>query len=920
MYQRTKICSGLLLAFGGVALLAPPAQAQDQPADQAVQRVEITGSSIKRVQSETSLPVQTITREDIAVMGVTTTEQFLAELPVNSMVGGTNAAQNAGTATYGESTASLRGLGANRTLILVNGHRLAPYATDPTGAVDVNTIPLASVERVEVLTDGASGVYGSDAIAGVINFILRKDMKGVELNAYYGQPTASGGGKSANGSIALGFGDINTDHIQVMASLDFAHDTAIYGRQRSYADHAWDPNGAYDMSATPSGNVLQYFPAPVPGQPLDPTGGTLFHPGSPNNCAATGSEFDPNFGTCRFNPSPFVPLTPDLTRINAAANLHGRVNDDTDFFIEGFVANVKSVVSEQPSPYNNGFLATDLAFAQKGIPPAIQLSPTSPYYQQILPQLQAYDAAHGTNWAGNTVAVSYRAFDGGGRVHTDNATTYHLATGFDGTWFKNWDYDVVYAHNANQVKESTQQGYQLQTDLVNLLSNNNAFDPFTQYQTPALAAQIKATNYNGPIISSTLWTDGVDAKTSGPVFKLPGGDAQLAVGAAWRKENLDLSPSAAYQTGDVSGYGAQVLPLTADRNLYAAFGEIDLPFVKSFSTDISVRYDHYPNASDTTPKVSLRWVPIQQVLFRGSWGEGFREPSLPELYNPQTFATTANITDPVTGLTAQFNQKIGGNPDLKPEKSKQFSLGTVLEPVSGLSASVDYWHITVDNLVTAIDPALILNLAAGGNPAYQALVQRDSSGNITLITSTNVNAGSVKTDGVDVDVKYKLKSAYGAWGAELKGTYTHEFDETLPDGTKQENAVGKTIDQNGNPLNAVAAGGILFKWRHALTGSWENGPYYLSLTQNYQTSYDDSARADCTDCTIPQHVGSFQTWDIQGAYSGIKNVTLRLGMKNMFDRQPPQITGLGLYFQTGYDPTYYDPHGRFWYVSGSMKF
>ena len=361
--------------------------------------------------------------------------------------------------------------------------------------------------------------------------------------------------------------------------------------------------------------------------------------------------------------------------------------------------------------------------------------------------------------------------------------------------------------------------------------------------------------------------------------------------------------------------------------MYAVFGETDLPFVKSFSTDISVRYDHYPNASDTTPKISLKWVPIQQVLLRGSWGEGFREPSLPELYNPQTFGTSPTLTDPVTGQTGQFNLLIGGNPDLKPEKSKQYSFGTVLEPISDLSASIDYWHIKVDNLVTTLDPLFILQQANAGNPTYTALVQRDSAGNITLITTTNINAGSLKTDGIDVDVKWKLKTASsGQFGVELKGTYTHEFVETLPDGTVQVNAVGRTVDPNdpaGVPLNAVSLGGIIFKWRHALTGDWGYGPYYLALTQNYQTGYDDAARADCdpsANCNVGQHVGSVQTWDIQGAYTGFKNATLRLGMKNMFDRKPPQITGLGLYFQTGYDPTYFDPHGRFWYVSGSYKF
>jgi len=923
MFDRTS-SRGLWLAIGGVATFAPPvlAQGDADQSGQAVQRVEITGSSIKRVQSETSLPVQTVTREDIAVMGVTNTEELLAQLPVNSMVGGTNTAQNAGVSTYGESTASLRGIGANRTLILVNGHRLPPYATDPTGAVDVNTIPLASVERVEVLTDGASGVYGSDAIAGVINFILRKDFQGVELNAYYGMPTEKGGGKSANGSIVMGFGDIATDHIAVMGSIDIARDQAIYGRQRSYASTAWNNDGSRDMSATPSGNVISYYPGPTPGAPLAQLGSTLFHAGSPDNCAASGSDFDPNpgFGTCRYNPSPVVPLMPDVTRINAAANLRGRINDDNDFFMEGFVANVKTVLSEQPSPYNNSFLSTDQAFQKEGINPAIVVNPSSPYYP--LAQLQAYDAANGTSFAGTPISVSYRAFDGGGRVHTDNATTYHFATGFEGS-LKGWDYDAVYSHNASVVKESTQAGYQLQTALVKLLSGNDAFNPFSQYQTPELASEIAATNYNGPMISSSLWTDALDAKTSGPLFKLAGGPAQGAVGVSFRKENLDLKPSAAYQTGDVSGYGGQVLPLKADRTMQAVFGEIDLPFVKSFSTDISVRYDHYPNASDTTPKVSLRWVPIQQVLMRGSWGEGFREPSLPELFNPQVLGTSNTLKDPVTGISGQFNLVTGGNPDLKPEKSKQYSFGTVVEPVNDLSASIDYWHIKVDNLVTTVDTLFILQEAAAGNPAYTPLVVRDAAGNITLITSTNVNAGGLKTDGVDVDVKWKTKTTSGQWGVELKGTYTHEFTLTLPDGTVQENAVGKTIDSNGQPLNAVSLGGIIFKWRHALTGSWGYGPYNVAVTQNYQAAYNDSARYDCAtdvECATPQHVGSLQTWDLQGAYSGIKNLVLRLGLKNMFDRKPPEITGLGLYFQTGYDPTYFDPHGRFWYGSASYKF
>jgi len=931
--------------LGALASVTPSwAQAPAQDAGPAVQRVEITGSSIKRVDAETALPVQTVTREQIQTMGVTNTEQLLQNISANSTAGGVTSQQNAGQSTYGEATASLRGLGSQRTLVLVNGRRIANYATDGT-SVDINSIPLSAIERVEVLKDGASGVYGSDAVAGVINFILRKDFNGVEMTAYYGKPTTAGGGKSGKFGMVAGFGNIDTDHVAAMFSLDVAHDSSIQGYQRKYANHAWSDAGLFDISATATGAIRTFDPDILNSQNqgraiyADGSGiGNILGPTSPgstaNNCSSNGMSFDVNLNTCRYNPSPLVPLTPDVTRVNVAGTVRGRINDDNEWFAEVFAANAKTIISEQSSPYSASFLATDPLFHKIGVNPVIVINPSSPYYPAT------YIAASNhpevlTGCAGGPcpISVSYRAVDGGGRLHTDNSTLYHFVTGLAGT-LKDWDYEATYGRNESVVSETTQRGYQNQTQLVELLSGNDAFNPFAAHQTPELAAQIRATNYNGDIIRSKLTTDAIDLKVTHDLAKLPGGPLAFAAGVSLRKEAIDLRPSAAYQSGDVAGYGAAVLPFAASRNSHSFYGELDAPFLKMLEADLSVRNDHYPNASSTNPKLSLKFVPVPQVAFRGSIGTGFREPSLPELYTPLAPATTAIFTDPVTGEPGQFNQQVGGNPRLVPEKSKQFSLGAIVEPIKGLSASADYYHVRVDHAIIALDAQTVVNLAAAGNPVYTPLVSRDSSGNITNIVTSNVNSGGVLTAGVDVDVKWNgFHTAAGQFGAELAGTWIQKYDLTTIDGSVQH-SVGRTTDPTDSAINAVTNGGLIFRWKHALTVNWRYAGYGLALTQNYQSSYRDAPPAidDCDPgdytapdappavCSTGRRISSFATYDLQGEFSVLKNLSLRLGLKNMFNRQPPTVTTNGTYFQTGYDPTYYDPHGRFIYGSATYKF
>ena len=919
--KETALSRSIRLVFSGctalgLQVLIQPASAQET--DTQIQRVEITGSSIKRAQVEGALPVQTVTREDIQKLGVTSVEQLLSTLTATNMVGGTNVAQGAGSPTYGISAVSLRGLGSQRTLVLVNGRRLANYATDGT-SVDINSLPLSLIDRIEVLKDGASGVYGSDAIAGVINFILRKNFVGTEVNGYAGT-TKDGGGTNLKAGLVVGFGDYDKDRYNLLLSLDVGKDKAIYGSQRNYANRAWDNGGWFDQSATPSGALRTFRPATTPNSQgiipnaLRSQGSSIGNPLSPDNCTQNGSEYDPNFDTCRYNSSPLVPLVPEVRRASLSANFRFKLNDDNEFFIEGFNTKQITRTSEQPSPYSVSFLATDSAFATQNIYPAIILSPTSPYYPAN------YIAANSPSDAGNPVTVSYRAFDGGGRIHEDDAVQAHLVAGFRGA-IKNYDYDFAYVHNSSRVSESTQQGYQLQTALVSLLSNNPQFNPFTQYQTPSLAAQIYGTNYNGPIIDATLTTDALEGKISGDLFKMPAGTASFAAGAVIRNENLSLNPSLAYMSGDVAGYGVSVLPFTVSRHSDSIFGEVNVPIAKGLEANLAVRTDRYQDTSSTNPKLSLRYQPASHLLFRAAYGTGFREASLPELYTPRALATTQTFTDPVTGKGGQWTQLTGGTPTLSPEKSNQASIGLVFDPVKDASISLDYWRIRVRNAITTLGAQAIVEGEAQGNPLYAGLVQRDMDGNITQITNVNINAGSISTAGIDLDFRWLFARTanYGNFGVHLNGTYLTKYDETLPDGTVQP-SIARTIDENGNVLAAVANGGIIFRWKHILTFDWKRGPYAVSLTQNFQSGYWDAARADSATGTDAQHIGAFSTWDIQAAYNGIKNLTLRAGLKNMFNRKPLVTITAGNYFQVGYDPSWYDPHGMFGYITASYKF
>jgi len=929
-------CAG---ALGFVAVFAlPTVQAQQAAApvaasDQQLEKIEITGSSIKRVEGETALPVEVLTRDTIERMGITNAEQLVQNITSASGVGGTVTAQGAGQSTYGESTVSLRGLGSQRTLVLVNGRRLANFATDGT-SVDINSIPVSAIDRIEILQDGASGVYGSDAVAGVINVILRKNYKGVQASAYLGTPTHSGGGQVDKVGLVAGFGDYDTDRYNLLLSFDAEHNNALYGASRSFATSSWDAQ-IYDTSATPSGAVQGpwILGAPLAAQTGLANGSIGYGNPVDNNCGSAGplQQFDPNYGTCRFNPASFVPLVPLIDRQNVVGEFTLNIAPMTKGYAEVLYSHSKTQLTEQPSPYNVSFFTTDTAFSNPAlnpnhVQPAVLIYPTNPNYSTII---NWYNAGGNSNWGtlptpnGSPYAVTYRAYDGGHRSHTDDASQIRLLAGITGT-VGAWDYDTAVAFNSSRVEEDTTNGYQLMLPLLTVLNNPaNGFNPWVYPQSPALAAQIAGTDYNGMVAKATLSTTDIDGKVSRALASMPGGALEFALGADLRHESISLNSSAPAQLGDISGYGNPIIPFSHGRNDEAIYTEFDAPLLKILEADLAVRYDHYESlASSTSPKISLRFQPIEQLVIRASAGKGFRAPSLPELYTPDFLATTAVIHDPGNGgQKNQYPNLIGGSTTLKPEKSTQDSLGFVLEPVKDLSVGLDYFSIRVSDTIGTLAPGDVLNLAFAGNPTYQAMVTRAQNGQLLQVTTLDTNLGTTSVAGWEANFRWKGSDwGIGRPGITLTGTYMSRYDVGQPDGSVQHSvAATAQVNSGNNGYNALTAtqnGGIVMRWKHNLEVSLDNPNWSWSAIQHFQTDYWDLADNFGNAHLVP----SFATYDTQLTYKGVKNLSVQIGVRNLFDTAPPVVAGTGIYFQGGYDPSYYDARMRFAYTNVTYKF
>ncbi|MFZ6754803.1 TonB-dependent receptor [Undibacterium sp. Dicai25W] len=922
MVEKMIAKSVRLMFVGGVAVTAFAQTAMAQEAAQTVQRVEVTGSSLKRVDSETALPVTVVTKTEIDRLGVTSTQELLSTITAISSAGSTTNAAGAGNSTGGLSSISLRGIGDARTLVLVNGRRLATFANGG-GAVNINVIPLAAIERVEVLKDGASGIYGSDAMAGVVNFILKKKYDGIEASSEIGSPTNSGGGQNGRASIVAGF-DLDNGFSGVVSG-SYEKAKALFGKDRAYASSA-TRKPFYSSGATGQGNIQGGWTL---GGGADQSTGSI-GVGNPmaasNQCGTIGMSKLTSGGTdfCAYDSGPDVGLTPDRELLSVSGNLNYKVNSNVELFAEGLFSRSKVTQTYQASPARSDFFDGDSLFDAQNVEKALLLYPSNPAYKSIAaPYLTSIGQGA---LIGQPLAITARVKDFGPRSGVDTADQYRMIIGAKGT-IADQDYEVAYATNQSKLTSSVTSGYFSQVGYAKAINDPNSnWNPWAAggVQNPALTSAIKASSFSGDYLTQTSKSNTFDAKITGDLMKVGESTWQYAAGVQSTKESINFNPSAAYQAGDIAGLGGAVVPLDKSRTVNSLFGELNIPLLKNLDGNLSARTDRYNDVGNTTNyKANLRYQPTKAVLFRTSYGTGFRAPTLNDLWYPQTVGSSGQFNDNGPGGTNQTNIQIGnettgGNPNLQPEKSKQFSAGVVLQPTNNLSLGADFFRIRINNYISAPSEQEVVDGFRRGDAAYAGLVTVDGNNNITALKVVTANAGTADVQGLDVFANWKDKFAIGGLGVNFNGTYMNKFDQTSPSGVLY-GKVGTLVNDIKNvatPVVGAKDGGVILRWKHQVAVTWSRDVWESTVVQNFSSGY----RTPNNLLKQPNYISPFQTFDLNVAYKGIKNATLSAGLKNMFDRHPDTFIPASNQFQSGYDIYQYDPNGRFFYVAASYKF
>ncbi|ALK94937.1 hypothetical protein AB595_00315 [Massilia sp. WF1] len=901
------LASSVAAALAMMAQQAAYAQ-QEQP---KMQRVEITGSSIKRIDTETALPVQTITREEIEKMGATTAAELVKNISANTAPITDGPSITDGTSGQrGLNAANMRGIGASSTLVLLNGRRLANFASPGDNAgVDLNNIPAGAIQRVEVLKDGASAIYGTDAIGGVINFITRKDYTGVDLAGSLAGTQHGGAGKKT-ASISAGFGDLNTDRFNVFGVLDVQQLERLRSGQRSFIK---ERELATTLPAQMSSNT---FPANIDvsgaqraaliAAGLLPAGSTSsrVNPSAPG-CNPPATVYAPKGpggkAGCSYDYMEDTEIYPDSRKVGFIGRATFQLDADNQLFAELVQSEAKTKYVLSPNPVR------------------IRNLPVS-----ILPE--AYRTAlSGAGLPTTFSGIRYRMAEAGNRSNEVTSTGQRLVLGATGT-LGGWDYDAALARAENRAVDKYVNGYVLY-DKFDAAVRNGTVNPFA----PSSQAGIDLINsikINDEARKAKGVSTSLDGKMSRALTALGGGDLAIAIGGELRHEHQLFTPSDLLRSNNIAGDRDSTIPAgepieveTADdtRKVASVFTEVIAPFTKELEMQFAVRYDHYSEVGNTTnPKIGLRWHPSEALLLRASAGTGFRAPSLSDLKRPTIYGTTAGIlTDPqcvkqegsIDTCTDQWNVERRSNPNLKPEKSRQFTLGVVLEPVKRTSLSIDYWNIEKKDVISTLGEQVIIENPAAYNGKY---IQRDEDGFISNILLMKENQGRLKTSGFDIAGDWRSeRGAWGRFGINLSGTWVVKYDRQFGPQEPYRSNLGVFLNDQ-----------VIQKWRHRVNFEWDNGPVTLTLANQYSSSYTDQNTTydPYTDTLLPpNHVKAYSLWDLTGSWAIGKNLKLRAGILNLLDKDPP-FSNQAWFFLAGYDPSYTDPRGRSGFVSVNYSF
>lgn len=896
------------------AALAGAATAQTAPTpqpDQSLQEIVVTGSLIRRTDAETAEALTVVTADSLKNQGITTVEGALQQLVGNQLGGPAsyNTASSVSTYTGGGTYADLRSLGQAKTLVLLDGQRLANNAY-LGNAVDISGIPFAAIDHIEVLREGASSLYGSDAIAGVINFITKKNLESGEVDVNFSKPQHAGG-DSYDGDFTWGIGNLDSDGYNVMAAVNYSKQDEMTAAQRGYA------TGYYPNQGLASVN----FPGNYPGAYQDANGNS-WQVGYPA-CGSSPLVTQFPAGSCSYLYSKAVDLIPTSDVLSGLFSATKALAANNTLTLQYYWARSESTTFGGPNEYFTG------------------MNPGSPYFPT---------AANSTCLSPGTCTAAPDLTDpitaewtdpGNARYMKNTNLEQRVLLTFAGT-NAGWNYSLNAEWSQNHNNFALTGGY----PNLNVIEPGGVLSPLINPfgpQTAAGRALLNSAYINGGIGigSLSLWSfNGHAGHDLGDMFDA-GRNAAFAVGFDIKGERLDYNadlPLTA-EAAPVTGYAPQITE--GGRRVQAAYIELNVPVAKQLDFTVSDREDWYSDFGQTNnAKLSFRYQPFSILTVRGAASTGFRAPSLVNLYSPQYLGATAGYMDGPGCTTGNYNAVFtqgnctsqglgiyGGNKDLKPETSENFDLGFVVAPIQDLSMTFDYYRILIKSEIQGI-PALTIyqnptafasyyNLNAAGTLSTATALSvacpnsNFSASTCGTIDQTPENTGGIDTGGFDFQGEYLIRSDFGKFHIGLDATLVTRYWLQEYTGGPELNLVGQW-NQGNEPVQ---------RWQALLTLDWTSngGMFGAGLQDRFTSRYADEYSDVVNVQTDARTVGVESIWNGYVSVKPIDPLTVLLGIRNIFDKDPP-FSNQNANWQSPYNPNFSDPFGRTFYARVKYTF
>ncbi len=926
-----------LIGLGGhLGLIGGMALAQSTEAVQKIERVEVTGSRIKRLQDEGALPVQVITAAQLARDGIVSAEQLMGRITSNgngldNMASQSDVVGGDARGNNGASFANLRGQGSRNTLVLLNGRRIAAHGLNGT-AVNLNTIPMAAIERVEILKDGASALYGTDAIGGVINFILKKDLSGLNVQAFTDIAQESGGNitrLSASG----GIGNLATDGYNAMFALARTENKILKGTQRDFVNTFQPDRGlSVDTRGTP---VATVFARAGMTTILSPNSSGVLLPGGTQRYnginmlglpGAAGCDTVPNSkaydaklwaspGTeygCAWDTGVSATLQQPVTNTSFVGRLSKTLGEHllTAEFVGAKIDSAKEFSEVQLiSSSTNKYLYPSTGASYNAVFDSIA---------KVFPSIAANK--------GNPIAFRWRCMDCGPREIATETESARFFVGLDGPLpWAGWDYKTGVSSAYSDDKSKLGSGYYFRDGMIAALGSGN-LDPFLlpgAKQSAAGLSALEAASARGvTLYGGKFEVMQGDFSASGPVAKLPAGMMMAAVGIDLRREKFN------FKGADGAPNGAVVIAAPFDssngvdgvtRDVKAAYGELMIPVLKNLEVTAAVRTDDYTGFGRTTnPKLSARFAPVESLVLRSSYSTGFRVPTFNQALNGATRSPFdgKDLVDPAAcpilvvnpndpKCVAVFPDIVnGGNMKLGPETSKQAAFGLVLAPFKQTLLSLDWWQIERSDAIRT--PSL--DELKNNYSRFQDRFLRDAGGSLVGVDQRWFNAGGAKSSGLELSASTSGKALAGTWSASLEGSYLLDkksrISNTDPWGPSELGQFNRYDDPG-------------IRWKHVANLTYAQDSWSSTFTQRYTGGYTDAVLPGVANGTVKPanwqaDVKSYIVYELSATYRGFKNLSVTGGIKNLFNTKPPFSAYYDADLGSGssWDPRVADPRGR----------